>query len=51
MDKERLHFHISIHKSLWRMVGYGLIVVAPWYAILILLVSELLGIAEEVWGA
>lgn len=51
MDKETLHYHISIHKSIWRLIGYGLILYSLPIAVVILLLSEILGIAEEVWGA
>lgn len=51
MDKERLHYHISMHKSAWRLIGYGLILYSIPAAVAVLILSEVLGIAEEVWGA
>ncbi len=50
-DKERLHYWISIKKSVRRLVGYVLLIPYPIMAVAILVVSELLGIAEEVWGS
>ena len=50
-DKQKLHYRISMVKSALRLVGYGLIVIAPWTAVAILVISEVFGIAEEIWGA
>ena len=51
MNKERLHYWISIKKSIWRLAGYILLIPYPLFAVAVLIASELLGIAEEVWGA
>lgn len=49
--KETLHRQISYVKSGMRLVGYVLLPVGLWIAAAVLFVSELLGIAEEVWGS
>jgi len=51
MTKAELHERISYTKSALRLVGYGLLLVSIVAAAGVLFVSELLGIAEEVWGA
>lgn len=51
MDKAELHKRISYIKSAARLVGYVFIPVNLYLSAVILCLSELLGIAEEVWGA
>lgn len=50
-DKERTHWYLSMTKSVWRLVGYAALIPYPLIGVSILIVSEILGIAEEVWGA
>lgn len=50
-DKARLHKVISYWKSGLRLVGYVLIPINLVAAAVVLFVSELLGYAEEIWGA
>ena len=51
MNKMELHRRISYWKSAIRLVGYVFIPVNLWLAGGTLFASELLGIAEELWGA
>ena len=51
MDKAELHKKISYLKSGLRLFGYVLLPCSLWLAAFVLIVSELAGIAEEVWGA
>lgn len=51
MDKAELHKRISYVKSVLRLVGYALLLVNIYPAAGVLFASELLGIAEEVFGA
>lgn len=51
MDKAELHKRISYVKSAARLVGYVFIPVNLYLAAIILCASELLGIAEESFGA
>lgn len=51
MDKAELHKKISYVKSGLRILGYILLPCNLVLGALILVVSELGGIAEEVWGA
>lgn len=49
--KARVHKHISYWKSGIRLLGY--IILMAWVSPIagaVLLVSEVLGVAEEVWG-
>lgn len=51
MTKERVHKVVSYWKSGIRLAGYAFIwPLSPLVAV-VLFTSELLGIAEEVWGA
>lgn len=49
--KAEIHARVSYVKSILRIVGYCYIPVSLWSATVVLVVSELLGIAEEVFGA
>jgi len=51
MTKNELHRRISYWKSVLRLAGYGSLIWNLTYGVILLIVSELLGIAEEVWGA
>ena len=51
MNKEKLHYRISMVKSVVRIVGYAWLPISIGVAAGLLVVSELLGIAEEIWGA
>lgn len=51
MTKAELHRNISFVKSGLRLLGYLLLVISIGWAAIILFGSELLGIAEEVYGA
>lgn len=51
MDKAQLHKQISYVKSVARIIGYVALPFSIVAAAIILVLSELLGIAEEVWGA
>ena len=51
MTKAELHKRISYWKSVLRLAGYAFIWPLSPLVSGILFVSELLGIAEEVWGA
>jgi hypothetical protein len=42
------HFNVSIVKSILRIIGYGYLLVNMTTAVILLIVSELLGIVEEV---
>ena len=50
-SKARTHWYISMTKSVWRLVGYVFLIPFPIIGVAILVVSEILGIAEEIWGA
>ena len=41
------HFNVSIIKSIIRLVGYGLLLTNTFIAVIILMISELLGVLEE----
>jgi hypothetical protein len=41
------HFNVSIIKSIIRLVGYGLLLTNTFIAVIILIISELLGVLEE----
>jgi len=41
------HFNVSIIKSIIRLVGYGLLLSNTFIAVIILIISELLGVLEE----
>ena len=41
------HFNVSIIKSIIRLVGYGLLLTNTIIAVIILKISELLGVLEE----
>ncbi len=41
------HFNVSIIKSIIRLVGYGLLLTNTFIAVIILIISELLGALEE----
>lgn len=51
MNKAQRHELISYIKSIIRLVGYMFIWPLSPLVSIILFISELLGIAEEVWGA
>jgi hypothetical protein len=51
MTKAELHKRISYWKSVLRLAGYAFIWPLSPVVSGVLFVSELLGIAEEVWGA
>lgn len=51
MDKAQLHAQISYVKSGIRLAGYLLLPLSLVAAAVILFISELVGIAEEVFGA
>lgn len=51
MTKAELHKVVSYWKSGIRLLGYVLLPVSLLWAGIVLFASELLGIAEEVWGA
>ena len=51
LTKTQLHTRISYTKSLVRLAGYALLPFALGWAAGILFLSELIGIAEEVFGA
>ena len=51
MTKNELHKRISYVKSVLRLIGYAFIWPLSPVVLGVLFVSELLGIAEEVWGA
>jgi len=50
-DKAKLHKQISYVKSAARLVGYVFLLINVFVAAGILFGSELLGFAEEIWGA
>lgn len=50
-SKAQLHERISYAKSVIRLVGYATLPFSITTAACVLFASELLGIAEEVWGA
>ena len=41
------HFNVSIIKSIIRLVGYGLLLSNTFIAVITLIISELLGVLEE----
>jgi|TARA_R100000353_G_scaffold80608_1_gene60725 hypothetical protein len=45
--KQLNHFNVSIIKSIIRLVGYGLLLSNTFIAVIILIISELLGVLEE----
>ena len=45
--KQLNHFNVSIIKSIIRLVGYGLLLTNTFIAVIILIISELLGVLEE----
>lgn len=49
--REKLHRRISYVKSWLRIVGYMYLPWNLWAATVVLVVSEILGIAEEVFGS
>jgi len=51
MTKAQIHERVSYVKSVLRIVGYAFLPFSIVKASAVLVVSELLGIAEEVWGA
>lgn len=51
MNKTELHKRISYIKSGARLLGYVLLPCSLFVAAVVLFLSELLGIAEEFWGA
>ncbi len=51
MTKNELHRRISYWKSVLRLAGYGSLIWNLTYGVVLLIISEVLGIAEEVWGA
>lgn len=48
MTKQELHTKISYLKSVVRMLGYLLLVINLELAVVILIISEIIGIAEEI---
>lgn len=50
-SKAELHERISYAKSAIRLVGYATLPFSITVAACVLFFSELLGVAEEVWGA
>ena len=46
--KQLNHFNVSIIKSIIRLVGYGLLLTNTFIAVIILIISELLGVLEEI---